>query len=468
MIEPLISVERLSVGYEERSVFHHVSMTVPRNCSVALMGAAGVGKSTLLRTLGRFTELRPAFWARGTVKLDGRDLMRDFSMEEAQRLVVLFQQKARLFTATVLENAIAGGAEGRVLSQKDKLQLAHDVLSPWGLFERFEARMSAPVTTLSIAEQRQVLLARLVSGEARCVLLDEPLRDLDEVGRAEVAALLRAVRRTVSVVIVTHHLGEARELADSVVLLADGTLVEQTDVSQFFGAVGPKTELGARFRETGSCWTASPLVEPEESVVDGMSPAKEAAKPYPSWRPTAQESIPRPGGFHWILRDRLGGMQMPGLLREMDSDLRGARALGISYMVTLTEQPFPAHEAEKFGISVGHFPIDDMGVPTLERAHELTEDVLRRLEHGEKIVFHCRAGLGRTGTMLACVLVRSGEGAATSVERVRKVNPLYIQAEAQLAFIAAFADYCREGIHESNVTLAPDRKPKAKKARALG
>jgi atypical dual specificity phosphatase len=239
---------------------------------------------------------------------------------------------------------------------------------------------------------------------------------------------------------VTHNLLEARDLSDSVVLLADGTVVEQTDTKTFFEQ-SPATELGRRFRESGNCWTASSLLD-EESDSCGADGNAQKPEQLPSWRPTAAEATPQPGGFHWVLRGLLGGMQMPGLLRETDSDLRGAAALGVQHLVSLTELAFSSEAAGRFGISVRHFPIEDMGVPTITGAYELTGWVQEVLARREPVALHCRAGLGRTGTMLACVLVRGGMRGLSAIETVRKVNPLYIQSEVQFAFVNAFGEFC--------------------------
>src|SRR5690606_23633736 len=139
---------------------------------LTLLGPSGVGKSTLLRTLGRWNEQIPGFWTRGSVDFQGKDLLLTWERDAAARRVALLAQKARLFTATVLDNAIDLVRTERQLTVAAKRDLAHGVLAPWGLWEELAPLSSQPVTSLSIARQRMLSMARLLSGGGQALLLD--------------------------------------------------------------------------------------------------------------------------------------------------------------------------------------------------------------------------------------------------------------------------------------------------------
>ena len=146
-----------------------------------------------------------------------------------------------------------------------------------------------------------------------------------------------------------------------------------------------------------------------------------------------------------MIRDQLGGMQYPGLLRDVEDDLLGLRHLGVTRLVSLTEQSFSNETLQPFGIEGLHFPVVDMDVPSCVDALTLCATVVGWLDAKERVVLHCKAGLGRTGTMLACVLIFRGESAVRAIHRVRLVNPLYIQSARQLEFLSEFEPYCRSG-----------------------
>lgn len=460
----------LSAGFEEQVVFRRVDFGIPRRGAVALLGPSGVGKSTLLRTLGRWNDLRPSFWVHGSLLCDGRDLLRDVEREEVQRRFALLQQKARLFTATVLDNAIAGARGDRQLSWSAKRDLACHVLDEWNLLERLKDRLHQPAIVLALAEQRMLALARLASSGASCLLVDEPLRDVEDDLREALLEHLSFVKTKMALVFTTHHQQVARRLADSVVLLADGAMVESGRADAFFSA--PSTALGERFVRTGNCWPQPHEQDPEwvahqQARADSLIPRGQSAEApvptdeekavgtvsedggaprarMPSWIPTPAESVRRPGGFHWVIDGKLGGTQWPGLLQDESEDLDGLAALGVVHLVNLTEQSFPAEALRIRRIEGTHFPIVDMGVPSLEACVEMCVRVRQWLKDEEATVFHCRAGLGRTGTLLACMRVLSGESAVEAIERVRRVNHKYIQSQEQLDFIQVFEEHWEE------------------------
>jgi len=393
------------------------------------MGPGGVGKTTLLRTLGRWNEPMPGFWTRGSVELDGVDLFGGIPLDVARRAVPLLAQKARLYTATVMDNAIAEVGAGHSLSRSQKAEVAHDVLHDLGLWDEFQPHLEEPVLALSIGQQRRLCIARLFAGGARCLLADEPLRDLstEEVDRVE--HLLMRVRERIGLVMVTHNQKEARRMTDLVCLVTAGRMVEATPTEDFF--VAPRTELGQSFVQSGNCW-------PRASDLDART-ERDPSKRRRKRAPTAWSRAPRPGGFHWILPGLLGGMQRPGLVNEESADLEALAALHVGLLVSLTEEAFDSRKLEEVSILGQHFPIEDMGVPTTEAATDLCARVSASVDAGTPVVFHCKAGLGRTGTLLACVLVYRGVDPVAAIHRVRCTNPLYIQSAEQLEFIARFA-----------------------------
>ena len=176
--EPWIEIAHLSAGFETRVVLRGLSLAVPRLGILGLMGPAGVGKSTLLRTLARWNEALPSFWYEGDVRIEGRSLLRDLPLAEAQERVTLLAQKARLFTASVLDNVTCdilpiGAPAG---SREERREGARGILEPFGLWEEMSARLDLPISHLSIAEQRRLSIARLAAGGFSCLLADEPLR----------------------------------------------------------------------------------------------------------------------------------------------------------------------------------------------------------------------------------------------------------------------------------------------------
>ena len=425
--EPLLKVSDLNIGYGSQTVLKEINLDIPKRGLMALMGPSGTGKSTLLRTIGRWNDAQPAFWARGRILLEGEDVLHAKPVEQVHQRLPMLAQKARLYTSSVLENAIVGTVDRIPPTTAELEQLAFRVFKPWGLWEEFEPLLHTPVLDLSMAAHKKILIARLLARGARCLLADEPLRDVAVVEEEGLLTLLRRIAQDHMVLVITHNKHEAQQLCDTVCFITGDRVVEVTPAEQFFER--PRSELGREFLRTGSSWPKVPLWEVETNQNEQI--------------PERPVQIPprQPRDFHWVIMGLLAGMQKPGLLGDTEEDLEGLHELGIRVLVSLTEDPFDEIKLAAYNIHGEHYPIVDMSVPTLQEAESMCRRISSLIETNQPTVLHCKAGLGRTGTMLACVLVYRGMDPMRAIEAVRTVKPGYIQTEGQLDFVAEFAAY---------------------------
>jgi len=269
---------------------------------------------------------------------------------------------------------------------------------------------TAPVDTWwGPQRQREDLEATPIDWSKRVLLIDEPALP-DEQSREELVKRLTAHKAAGgAAVVVTHDISFAREVADDVLLLCSGGVAARCAAPTFFEE--PPGPLAARFLVHGNVWPAN----------DG-------------------EITALPSHFRWYAPGRLGGMGVPGLMDDVANDLRALQQAGVRTLISLTETPFEHESLKELRIFVRHFAIDDMGVPSITKTASLCRDLARLLDRGERVVVHCRAGLGRTGTIIGAYWVWCGEQPQRAIERVRGICQRCIQNRAQEHFIERFAD----------------------------
>ena len=135
-----------------------------------------------------------------------------------------------------------------------------------------------------------------------------------------------------------------------------------------------------------------------------------------------------PRNFSWLIQDEIAGMARP---MSMVADLEFLKDNGIEAIVSLTETPLHKTLIEEFGFEYKHIPIPDLASPTQEQIEEFVFFVNNLTTSKKKIIVHCDAGIGRTGTMLACYLVNKGYSAIWAISEVRKKRPGSIETTEQ-------------------------------------
>lgn len=146
-----------------------------------------------------------------------------------------------------------------------------------------------------------------------------------------------------------------------------------------------------------------------------------------------------PRGFHWVVPGKLAGCPAPGVSAPIDYDLKLLARTGITRLITLTETDLDQEALLRARLSNLHMPIFDREAPSIGQTHMLLVRMQRMIDAGETLAVHCKAGLGRTGTILAAWMIREGGlSAKNSMERLRRIERGYIQSESQENFLLEY------------------------------
>jgi atypical dual specificity phosphatase len=141
--------------------------------------------------------------------------------------------------------------------------------------------------------------------------------------------------------------------------------------------------------------------------------------------------------FYWLIEDVLAGCSRPGANGgNVDGDLDTLRDHGVGALLTLTETALPRGALERHGIEGMHLPVDDFHAPTTAQMLDALAFLDRARAAGTPAAVHCLAGQGRTGTVLAAYLIRSGLDPDQAVAEVRAVCPGAVEAKPQMVALA--------------------------------
>jgi atypical dual specificity phosphatase len=150
------------------------------------------------------------------------------------------------------------------------------------------------------------------------------------------------------------------------------------------------------------------------------------SKPGNLWRRVHGKITKKPTNFGWLINNTLAGSGMP----TSEAELEWVRKQGVKSIITMTENPLP--ESWIKDINYLHVPTEDLSAPDMDKIDETVDFIQERIKNDEPIMVHCAAGIGRTGTILACYLIKySNLSAKNAIEKVRKERPGSIQSESQ-------------------------------------
>jgi len=230
-----MATKKLNFYYRDSQALHEISLDFYTNQVTALIGPSGCGKSTLLRSLNRMNDLIPFSRANGEVLLDNQDIYNpDVDVVTLRRRVGMVFQKPNPFPKTIFENVAYGL---KVNGLKDKAQITDRVersLQAAALWDEVKDRIHESALGLSGGQQQRLCIARALAIEPEVVLMDEPASALDPIATQKIEELIHELKKTYTIIIVTHNMQQAARVSDITAFFYLGTLIEVDQTKTLF------------------------------------------------------------------------------------------------------------------------------------------------------------------------------------------------------------------------------------------
>jgi len=227
MLRPHISIEKLNVFYEGHHVLKDITLDIPEKRITAVIGPSGCGKTSLLRSLNRLIDTVEGVKASGKVLIDGVNIYENgVDVTAIRKKMGFIAQTPNPLPMSIYDNIAYGP---RIHGEKDRGKLDKTVercLQAAGLWNEVNGRLREPASKLSVGQQQRLCLARALAVDPEILLCDEPTSALDPLSSRHIEEQLIALKKIYTVVFVTHILRQARRLADYVVFLYFGELIE--------------------------------------------------------------------------------------------------------------------------------------------------------------------------------------------------------------------------------------------------
>ena len=232
MIQYKIEIHTLDLFYGSFQALKTVDLVVEENMITALIGPSGCGKSTLLRCLNRMNDLIHGVQIKGEVLLDGLDIYQSSTdVAELRKRVGMVFQRPNPFPLSIYGN-VTYGLKVAGIRDKDQLdEIAEKSLKATWLWDLVKDRLDRSAMDLPLDQQQRLCVARLLAVQPEVILMDEPCSALDPIATMKIEELMLELKKSYTIVIVTHNMQQAARVSDYTGYMLLGEMIE-------FGSTG--------------------------------------------------------------------------------------------------------------------------------------------------------------------------------------------------------------------------------------
>jgi phosphate transport system ATP-binding protein len=242
-----VRIENVNGWYGNKRAIKDINLNVKEKTVTAFIGPSGCGKTTLIRCLNRMHEMTPGAHADGRIIVDGIDIY-DKSIDPViirRRIGMVFQKPNPFPTMSIFDNVAAGLKLNGLTNKTIIREVVEESLKEAALWDEVKNQLEQPGMSLSGGQQQRLCIARALAMQPEVLLMDEPTSSLDPLGSSKIEELVRALKDTVTIIIVTHNMQQAGRVSDFTAFMYLGDLIEYCATNQIF--MKPEKELTERY-----------------------------------------------------------------------------------------------------------------------------------------------------------------------------------------------------------------------------
>jgi phosphate transport system ATP-binding protein len=228
-----ISIRNFSIHFDETSALKGINLDIFQNEIFTIIGPANSGKSSLLQSLNRLSDLNPAYNKTGTIFIDNQDID-TINVESLRKRVSIVFALPFPLPLSIFDN-IAYGPRMHGIKNKLKLHgIVEKSLQEAYLWDEVKDRLDLPAMNLSGGQQQRLCIARILAVEPEIIMFDEPTSGLDPISTARVEETLRILKERYTIILVTNNVAQAARVGDRTAFLLMGELIELNETKRLF------------------------------------------------------------------------------------------------------------------------------------------------------------------------------------------------------------------------------------------
>ncbi len=235
-IKPILEFKKTCVSYTKQTMaVKYVSAAIQPNTITSIMGPSGCGKSTLLRAVNLMHNLYPDIRVDGEILLNGENILSMEPIDVRRRIGMVFQRPTPFPTMSIYDNILAGFTlNGISMPKSERDETVERCLRSVALWDEVKDVLNKKGTFLSGGQQQRLCIARALAMKPDVLLMDEPTSALDPIATKHIEDLLLNLQNEVTILIVTHNMGQSMRISSHSMFMYLGELIEYGDTKSMF------------------------------------------------------------------------------------------------------------------------------------------------------------------------------------------------------------------------------------------